>query len=297
MPTIVNDGLSEPMYHAIVRWHGKYKRTGYLSTTSCINPPRARVLEARHDSQIIIMASSLMDPFIGSACHDAIDGAMLEAMHEEEFVTEVAGIKFSGRPDVIYHSDTGALESGDFKFTRVDSYIFNGGKIKEEHERQAQINAWLAGLNSFNIERAWVELVFVDWKRTEAQYDRLYPPRAVRLYPTLISAEEVSAYVTERVGLHLAADKLPDDELPKCSASEQWAKPDAWAVIKDGGSRAVNGGIKSTELEAKRLLREKGGGYEIQYRQGRKVRCEMFCNAKPFCNQYMEELLAKKSAK
>lgn len=286
---IINDNLSEPLYRAIVRWHGQYERSGYLSTTSCLKPPRMRVLETRYDAKIIIAASTLLDPFVGSAVHAAIDGADGDAMHEEEFVTDICGIKFSGRPDVI-RSDV-QLELGDFKATRVSAYIFGGSKLKTEYEWQANINSWLARMHGYGIKQAWVEHIFLDWNRMEAKRDRLYPPHALRLYPTLLPDAEVRSFVEERVRLHLDADTRPDNDLPHCTIEEQWARADAWAVMKDGAARATR--VFEDQLEAKKMLRDKGAGYSIEFRPGFKTRCESFCNAKPFCNQYIEELTAK----
>lgn len=287
---IVNDGLSEPLYQAILRWQAKYERSGYLSTTSCLKPPRMRVLETRYDAKVVVIASTLLDAFVGSAVHAAIEGAEQDAIHEEEFITEIGGIKFSGRPDVI-RSDV-SLELGDFKTTKVSAYIFGGAKLKTEYSWQANINSWLARLHGYDVKQAWVEHIFLDWNRMEAKRDRTYPPHALRLYPTLLPDAEVRSFVEERVRLHLDADGRSDNDLPHCTIEEQWARADAWAVMKDGGARATK--VCDSELEAKRLLREKGSQYSIEFRPGFKTRCETYCNAKPFCNQYMDELTAKR---
>lgn len=284
---LINDSLSEPLYRAICKWKDSYSRTGYLSTTSCIDSPRIRVLEKRYDDRIQVPATSFLSAFIGTAVHSAIDGADPEAIHEEELTTEVHGILFSGRPDIIHFTDQ--LELGDFKTTSVGAYIFSGPKGKASWERQANINSWLARKNGHNVTRAWVELIFTDWKKGDAKYDKLYPQSPVmRLYPDLLRDEEVQTYVEGRVALHLEADSKSDDELPFCTCEEMWAREDAWAVIKDGGTRAVKGGVHNSLESAKKHIRQTGGGHHIEERKGKRVRCEDYCTVQRFCNQYRD---------
>lgn len=285
---IINDNLSEPLYQAILRWQKSYQRSGYLSTTSCLQPPRITHLEKRHDERIIVTASSLLDAFIGGACHAAIDGADDKAIHEEEYTTTIEGKLFSGRPDIIRH-ECDCLEVGDFKFTKTGSYTRTEGLGKNEWKWQANINAWLARISGLDVRKSWVELIFTDWKRMEAARDYSYPRRVVRLYPEMLPDEEVRQFVQQRVRLHLDTEALPDGDLPRCTSEEQWAIGDTWAVMKDGGARAIKGGVCDSEEEAKKLLRAQGGGHFIQHRIGKRIRCEDYCNAKDFCNQYVEE--------
>lgn len=278
---IINEGLSPALHDAIVRYNAQYSRTGYLSTTSCLNPPRKNILEKRHGDNIVITSSSLIDSFIGGSCHAAVDGAHPEGIHEKEFVTEICGVLFSGRPDIIVGDSI-----GDWKFTKVWSYIYSGG-MKDEWHWQGNINSWLARLGGFKVGWSWFELVFLDWSREEARRNGDYPQsRVLRVSPEPISDEEVRKFVTERVELHLAAEELPDDRLPRCTPKEQWARPDVFAVMREGQKRAVK--LYDLEIDAKKAAHGQPG-LSVVHRPGKRVRCETYCPASQVCNQYKEE--------
>jgi len=291
MATIVNDGLSPALYSAILRQQASYERTGHLSTTSCIDSPRVRVLTERHDEEIVVNASTKLPSFIGTCVHSELENheetweANGIAM-EKEFVIEVAGIKFSGRPDW-YSRPTATV--GDFKTTGLWTYTMYP-KGKWEHIMQANINGYLIRKYGYPCRSAWVELIFLDWKSTKARFDRNYPRRTeiIRI-PSLLPDVEVEAFIVKRVNLHLEADKLADDKLPDCTEFDQWKKPESWAVSKTRGGRAVKGGVCKTREEANSKAKRLDGKHVIDHRPGERTRCEHFCEVQQWCNQYLKE--------
>jgi hypothetical protein len=291
MATIVNDGLSPALFAAIKRVQGEYKRAGYLSTTSCIEPPRIRVLGQRHDQQIVIPASTLVPSFIGTCVHKEIDryGKVLEIdgeQTEKEFIIDISGIKFSCKADWY---TTHNKEVGDYKVTPVWSYTFNPNG-KPEHIQQININAYMARANGYSCDNGWIEMIFNDWKLSAARHDSKYPPRVQKISMfKLWDDKEAKAFIEDRISLHLKAEKDPDDTLLSCTSKEQWRKDHVWAVIKKGNKKAVRGGLCTTESEAKELVKKLGSGHRIDERHGERTRCEYYCNVQQWCNQYKEE--------
>lgn len=289
MATLVNDGLSPALYAAVKRTREEYTRTGYLSTTSCIDSPRIRVLTQRHDNEIVIPASRLLPSLIGTAVHREIERMPTTfeidgIAQEKEFVIEIGGIKFSGRPDWYSLHDE---EVGDEKTTSVWTYTFNP-EGKSEHLRQVDINGYLIRRYGFPCKRAWIELIFLDWKRSSATRDQKYPkPSEIIRVDALTPDAEVKRFIEERVALHLAADAMKDNELPPCTAEEQWKKPSGFAVHRVGLKKAVR--VFETEEEAQVLAKEIGRTASIEERTGERTRCEWYCDVQQFCNQYREE--------
>jgi len=288
MSTLVNDGQSAALFAALLRQHTGYKRTGYLSTTSCVEAPQIRCLQQRHDNEIIVPASTLIPSFVGTCVHTEIEkyekGIFDGVYQEQEFVIESCGTKFSGRPDMY---DVKEEEVGDEKCTSVWTFRYNRDG-KKEHISQININAYLLRRAGFKCHKGWIELIFMDWKLSEARRDQSYPRRTERIFLTdLWSDEYTKDFIDTRVQAHLNADKLPDELLPPCTGDDQWRKPHAYAVFKKGNSRATK--VFESKSDAEELRSELGRIATIEERPGERTRCEDYCLAKPFCHQYKRE--------
>lgn len=291
MATLVNDGMSPALFAAIKRTREAYSRTGYLSTTSCIDSPRVRVLAERHDHEMVIRASTFMSSFVGTCVHTEIEKydkiwEIDGIAQEKECVIDIAGIKFSGRPDWYSLHEQ---EVGDYKNTSVWTYQYNPNG-KSEHIKQININGYLIRRWGYPCTKGWIELIFSDWKLANAKRDPRYPRRSELIrVDNLWPDAEVEAFLTERIKLHLAADKETDQNLPFCTEQEQWRKPHEFAVIKKGNARATKVCTKREEAEE---LQDSLGGRRyasIEERPGERTRCEDYCEVKEFCNQYVQE--------
>ena len=105
------------------------------------------------------------------------------------------------------------------------------------------------------------------------------------------SYEETEAYISSRIALHKAAAIA----LPECTEAERWAKPDLYKVKKAGGARAVTGGVHTTYEAAEAFMAGKPG-LVIDVVKSESVRCESYCSAAPFCEQYKAIQAASPSA-
>jgi hypothetical protein len=77
---------------------------------------------------------------------------------------------------------------------------------------------------------------------------------------------------------------MPDDTIPACDAKERWAKPDTYAIKKNGNKRATK--VCETKEEAENLLPTYGANHSIEARAGGDIRCERYCSVAPFCHYY-----------
>jgi len=93
--------------------------------------------------------------------------------------------------------------------------------------------------------------------------------------------------VEDRVALFLESSKKLDNDLPFCTPDECWEKPTVYAVVKDGGKRAIPGGLCATMLEAENKM---GPKMHVEVRQGGRMRCAEYCVVSALCNQYQDWL-------
>ena len=168
----------------------------------------------------------------------------------------------------------------DYKFTSV--YTVREG-LKFDWEAQMNLLAWLAEAHAQPIKEANIICIFRDWSVLEARRDPTYPQRQVKVLPVpLWGWEKAEAFCRERVRIHAMAQS-GNGTLPECTAEERWEKSPKWAVMKKGRKRALR--LYDTEKEAiAHAMSEKG--CHVEHRPGESVRCQSYCNAAPYCDQW-----------
>jgi hypothetical protein len=101
---------------------------------------------------------------------------------------------------------------------------------------------------------------------------------------------ETQSWIEKRVRAHQAAELLPDNMLPECTAEERWEQPSKYAVKKEGRKAAVKGGVLQSLEEAEGLVKTLGDGHSIEHRPGESTRCAYYCRVKDFCHQAKKSL-------
>jgi hypothetical protein len=75
-----------------------------------------------------------------------------------------------------------------------------------------------------------------------------------------------------------------ENPMRECTPKEKWSKPDEWAVKKKGNKTARGGKVcKSRHAADKFIDDHPDKQWEIEYRPGKDVRCEGYCNVAEFC--------------
>ncbi len=133
------------------------------------------------------------------------------------------------------------------------------------------------------MERLTIAAILRDHQKSRAR-DEDYPPipfieQQVRVW----SPEQAEEALAQRVRLHQMARQ---GEFPPCTPSERWAKPDVWAVRKKGNVRALPGGLHESEEAALAFAADSQHETEIEFRRGESVRCQDYCLAAPWCEQW-----------
>jgi hypothetical protein len=253
-----------------------------ISVTSLIGPPKIFQLRKRHSEEITEDASDRVWTLLGQSVHKVLELAGGEAeLTERRLYMNVNGWTVSGQTD-LYETENKTIS--DFKVTSVFSFMLG---TKSEWEAQLNLNAQLWREYGYAPRKLQIVAILRDWQASKAEFENDYPKCAVHIVDIpLWSPEECIHYATKRVVLHQAAAKMLDDSIPECSPEERWAKPDTFAIKKDGNKRAAK--VCSTMEEAQNLLPSYGAKHSIETRPGGNIRCERFCSVAPFCHYHKQ---------
>ena len=240
-----------------------------FSVTQLLAPPRKVALEAQHEQEITEDVSDRIFSLLGQSIHTILERAG-DGRREERLTADFGGVTVSGQFD--YFDSDDAI--WDWKVASV--YEITHG-VQKEKEQQVNCYRLLAVRNGYEVSGLRLGFILRDWSRTQTVKAN-YPPHQVVVYPvTMWSLEETERFIAERIRLHLEARSV----LPLCTDEERWAGPPRWALMKRGNKRASK--VFDTKWEAEEAVKI---GYYVEERPGTNTRCEFYCAAAPFCDQW-----------
>lgn len=266
-------GLPEAIVNAVT--NDTYSRgDADISVTALLSPPRQCALKEKHADEIEEDVSERIWSLLGQAIHTILERANENDIAERRLTIEVEGWKVSGAMDLVHNGDT----LSDYK--TVTAYKFKDGKAPIEYEQQLNCYAEMLRQHGEPVKKLQIVGILRDWSKLEAKRDESYPQTQVIVVPVPVWPSEITQkFMSARVLLHQAARK----ELPLCSAEDRWAKPDIYAVLKQGGKRAVR--VYENEDEAVAHAKQ-GTALYVQMRPGQNTRCENYCSVCRFCTQF-----------
>lgn len=253
------------------------KGESQFSVTQLLSPPQRTWLsmnaEKHEDAYGAFMA------LLGTAMHSILEknaradlGEIAELRLFHDFKIGDSHITVSGQLD-FYESKT------------IYDYKLTGGiqdKAKPEHYMQAQMNGYLANSNHIETEHVAICYIQRDWSYMKKILNPTYPQSPFRIFIHEYDHDAAAESFKTTIGDHLTASM---GKPRPCTLDEQWAKPDSFAIMKNGASRATK--LYDSLSEAEEALKP---GYYIQTRKGEKTYCENFCGFKHICSQYKAEL-------
>ena len=326
-------GLSNAIARAIISLNDDYDKVGWKSVTALVDSPRCKILYERHADEIVTDVSDLYWSFIGNMGHLIAErGAPPGALVEQRHLVDVLGKEISFKPDSL-EKDVGSLPTTwtlrDFKFTSIWTYKkAMQGDIKDDWVKQMNLYVYLLEKIGFPISSVELEICGRDWRKVEQiQSPHDYPERqsGVVSVPIWLKSEQ-KEYIESRVELYKECEQLADNELPKCSFEERWAKPDRWAVVDKTKSPDRFTGLRpafpraanfKSDAEARAFIarrripkpstaknprpetlakaaakaNEAADKLIVEYRKSHSTRCEDgYCAAAKWCNQFHEEI-------
>jgi hypothetical protein len=267
------------------------KGDAWMSVTGLQRPPRMSVLTKQHWGSLSEDASDGVWKLFGSAIHEVLqEGESNSLIKEERLFMEIDGKIISGAIDVQEVSDFG-IAITDWKMTKArnaqpDSYSLRGWT------EQLNCYAELVEQNKeFPVYELSVCAIIRDHTPQQGERQKDYPPSPIHMVEIeLWPQEKRLAFIKDRIAAHVEAEELFDVTglLPPCTDEERWKRGDKWAVMPNTTSTKAYR-IFGSEEEAKALAATKDK-YVVEPRPSSPLRCERYCSAAPFCDQYQGEL-------
>jgi hypothetical protein len=116
----------------------------------------------------------------------------------------------------------------------------------------------------------------------EARRDHSYPQQQVRVLTVPLWDDETArTFARERIAAHQQAQ---EGQLPECTAEERWERGPVFAVKKEGRKKAVK--LHQDFNRAQEHAEQCGAKHYVETRPAQQVRCENYCSAAPFCDQW-----------
>ena len=266
-----------------------------ISVTQLIQPPRIIELRRRHEKEIEEDASDRVWALLGQTCHKILERSDdTGAFHEERISVEIEGWRVSGASDCYvtkqFNFEKGEYEEiaptiRDYKLVKTMTADFP----HPEWEEQTNLLAYLWRDKGFPVARLEIVTIYRDWSKVLYQRGN-YPPAVQTHKQRLWDPEKQELFLRQRVILHKKASELPENLLPLCTPEDQWRKPPKWAVMHPKKVKAVR--LLNSNQEAEKYIADNFKNdktHYIQHRPSTPLRCQMFCDVAPFCDQYRSE--------
>jgi len=251
-----------------------------ITATTLIDSPRIRELVRRNKDSISVDVADRIWALFGSAVHHILEQSKTDARVEERLFAEFEGWTLSGQFDRLIVEDN----------TLQDWKVTTAYKVQGSHaawERQLNVLRWLCDYNGIKVDKLQVVAIIRDWQASRASADGTYPMANVAVITLPVWDLAVTEeYIRDRVHAHQDAR---EGDLPLCTDEERWYSGGKFALIKPGNKRALK--VFDTMPEALAALAEsKAPSLTIEERPGRYVRCENYCEAAPWCEQWQSYL-------
>lgn len=179
------------------------------------------------------------------------------------------------------------------KYDRVENYVLQDyktakvSKVQKEdfddYKSQALIYAWLRHKNGLYTSRAEFYIIMKDWSLMRAIKDASYPKCGIYVWTYDIQPSDLTEIETRIIRRATSINEhlnTPDDKLPLCNERDRWFTGDKYAVMRDGGFKAIK--IYDDRAEAENHINGKSDLY-IEVRNGQNMRCEHYCDVRSVC--------------
>jgi hypothetical protein len=221
---------------------------------------------------------------LGSALHVVMErGKTPGFLSEERLFVEIDDVLVSGAIDLQESTPAGIVIT-DYKFTSAWAVM----QDKIEWEQQLNVYKWL--VETVKREKVCglrICALVRDFNRHESKPG--YPNAPIHMVDIpMWDSVKTETYVRERLEMHRNAKVSADfgEELPACTAEEQWSSETTYAVKREGRKTAIR--VFKSLLEATELA-EKERGY-VETRPGEPRRCVgNYCGVAQWCEQFKQE--------
>lgn len=253
-----------------------YEKSDAYSATELLNPTRLIILQRRYDDELEADVSEFIPQILGTGVHTAFERVDDNVDTEQRLEYKMPlGVKISGKYDRVEN-----YILMDYKTTTV-SKVMRGDF--EDYKKQALIYAWLRYKNGMHTKRAEFYIIMKDWSKMRQVNDPNYPKTALHIWTHDITPEDIVSierYIERKVTVIEQYIDTPDEKLPLCTEEERWYSGDTYAVMRQGGTRAIK--VYDNPADATNHIAGKGDLY-IEAHMGINIRCEHYCEVRDVC--------------
>lgn len=251
--------------------------TSEFTTTGLIGPPRKSHLKAQGNESVETPTGAFYST-LGTILHKILE------LYAREDEGEIAERRLYAT--IQGHTISGQIDLYETHNKCVSDWKFIGGEqrqIKPDHWKQLQINGRLAELNGWEVESVAICYFIRDWKMMQALVDPSALQFGVQSFVVPYERDKAIELIDKCVRDHSQAKEgNPRD----CTPEEKWQDPPTFAIIKNGGKRAINGGLCSSMGEAEERMKP---GHYIQTRSAVRKYCKLLCSYAHCCPQKQRE--------
>ena len=269
------------------------------SATSLINPPQQVQLTKRNADKIKRDAKDMWAMWLGNAVHYAIEKKLKP--NYKTWLVEQKITRHDKDRRVVAIFDAYNRKSNTIYDHKTTTTYIHGGEAKEEWAKQLNINAYFLEAEGHKVDAAKINAIYKDWSEGQLKFkgkDK-YPtiPHAEVAVPLLPQKEREKFYLS-RLQKHIDAETLKDTELPACTKEEMWESASLYKAKLPGVYTSKRN--LPTKEEAEKWIEENQHRFSkklyIEHTPGTRTRCEKYCDAAPYCQQYQKYLKEKKDA-
>lgn len=275
--------LPTPFVDALKRDY-EYKDKRY-SVTAMLKGEREIILTRRHFDEMEEDAADSIWMIFGTAVHKVLENAqeaddeLKETKIHYEFEN---GYTLSGQQDLYSESQKRIT---DYKTASVWKVIYDEW---EDYRKQCLYYALLFRKIGFECDNADVVMLLKDWSKTELKKKSDYPEHPVYTKHFDFTEENFAQAEKEIIAKFEVIDSLKDvkdDELPLCTNEERWATQEKFAVMKNGGKKAIK--LFDTREEAEQMV-VSGKGDFVEHRPSDDKKCKDYCSCAKWCSYWKE---------
>jgi hypothetical protein len=299
-------GLPQPIVDAVIGENNWTRGSADISVTELISPIRQVALRIHHENDIVEDASDRLFALMGQIGHSILEKASGSAVFpEKRFHMNLANWELSGKVDALYLEELFDEEGNKLGVYGIDDYKFTSAYVAKPRKpgERSRLDDWFLQLNlyrmlalhnGFDINRLRLILLLRDWSILAAKRDPDFPQQQVVVIDVpIMDLSTLKKWAFSKIENHMAAqqgmDQYGQSHLPECTDEERWAKPETYAVMKEGRKSALR--VLPSQAEAERwqlinLNATSVPGISIVRRPGQNVRCENYCEVSQWCSQW-----------
>ena len=271
----VNDvGITQAFYEGLT--HDDYDHPQGWSPSSLNAPPHQQKLlkEALSSPQILnkLSVERKIHLFLGQALHSYFEKSPYVFTEKRMFI-DIDGERVSAKFD-LYDPRDKSIQ--DFKVVGKNSAYDNDKvTVKPEYEAQLNINAYIFRQHDLPVKALYINYVFKDFMYRDRMSKNGPKHHVESVKVDMWEDSKVRDYIIGRINYH----KNWSGE--HCTFDERWAKQGKYALMKEGGKKAV----KLYDIDQPMPTAKAGQYYE--FRPGSDGRCENYCDVNSLCSYYL----------